>query len=332
MNKDANISDADLTAIAARFVANEPLANHTSLRIGGAARFFFEARSVEDLRIALHWSKLHSVPVVLLGGGTNVLVCDEGFDGLVITYQARNWNIKDSSAKGATGTEGVLYSEAGVPIGRLAWSVGGQGWSGLEWAAGLPGSLGGAIYGNAGCYGGDIAGILRSGWVLVGDTVEEWPLEQFDFGYRTSRLKRQAATNVNNTSSATLDWPAVVLAAELRLVRGDTASLMETMKNIATRRKEATPAGSSCGSVFKNPPDVLPAGQLIDQAGLKGTRIGGAEISSHHANYIVNLGDASSSDVLRLIALARDSVFNYAGVALELEIQIVGNCDAEGTG
>jgi UDP-N-acetylmuramate dehydrogenase len=328
MNKDANISEADLSAIAARFVANEPLAHHTSLRIGGAARFFFEARSVEDLRIALHWSKLHSVPVVLLGGGTNVLVCDEGFDGLVITYQARNWNIKDSSAKGATGTEGVLYGEAGVPIGRLAWSVGGQGWSGLEWAAGLPGSLGGAIYGNAGCYGGDIAGILCRGWVLVGDTVEEWMLEQFDFGYRTSRLKQQTA---NNSPDAP-DRPAVVLAAELQLVRGDTVLLMETMKNIATRRKEATPAGSSCGSVFKNPPDAPPAGQLIDQAGVKGTRIGGAEISSHHANYIVNLGDASSSDVLRLIALARDSVFNYAGVTLELEIQIVGNCDAEGTG
>lgn len=330
MNKDAIISEADLTAIVARFVANEPLAHHTSLRIGGAARFFFEARSVEDLRTALQWSKLHSVPVVLLGGGTNVLVCDEGFDGLVITYQARTWNIKGASATGAAGAEGVLYGEAGVPIGRLAWSVGGQGWSGLEWAAGLPGSLGGAIYGNAGCYGGDIAGILRRGWVLVGDTVEEWPLEQFDFGYRTSRLKQQAAAS-NNAPDAP-DRPAVVLAAELQLVRGDTASLMETMKNIATRRKEATPAGSSCGSVFENPPDAPPAGQLIDQAGLKGTRIGGAEISSHHANYIVNLGDASSSDVLRLIALARDTVLNHSGVALELEIQIVGNCDTEGTG
>jgi UDP-N-acetylmuramate dehydrogenase len=271
-----------------------------------------------------------------------VLVRDEGFDGLVIRYMARTWEIAEAQ------DGGLLYAEAGVPIGRMVWMVGARGWSNMEWAAGLPGSVGGALYGNAGCYGGDVASILRRAWVLVEDEVQEWSASHMGFGYRSSILKAQDSPYTSMlTAGRGQDFTqrrkdakvragdgglptvsprlAVLLAGEFQLARAEQATLVERMKQVVSLRKAKTPVGSSCGSVFKNP-SSLPqsAGQLIDAAGLKGTRIGAAEISQMHANYIVNLGGASADDVLRLIELARSQVLRQFGVELELEIQVSG--------
>ncbi len=205
--------------------------------------------------------------------------------------------------------------------------LGAQGWANLEWAAGLPGSIGGAIYGNAGCYGGDIASVLVQAQVLVpGNTVQEWSHADMAFGYRTSKVKQQRLQQQQQQSTAdSLSIPTVILGGMFRLERREKAELVQRMKQVASQRKEKTPAGNSCGSVFKNPStSPLSAGQLIEQAGLKGTRRGGAEISPKHANYIVNTGNACADDILYLIDLAQNQVMQQFGIALELEVQVVG--------
>ncbi len=285
---------------------HEPLARYTSWRIGGAARFFAEATSPEQLRAALDWARGLDLPVLILGGGTNMLIRDAGFGGLALRYRAQDVRLEQRSD--AT----LALIGAGAPMAGTARRLARQGYAGLEWAEGLPGTIGGALYGNAGCYGGDIAGVLARAWLLVGDTVEEWTVERLGYGYRTSALKRLPPDAAH----------PVVLAGEFRLAAADPAALAARMEQTALARRSKTPSGQSCGSVFKNPPGDG-AGRLIEAAGLKGTRIGGAEIAGKHANYIVNLGGAGSDDVLRLIDLARERVARAFGVALELEVQIV---------
>jgi UDP-N-acetylmuramate dehydrogenase len=248
----------------------------------------------------------------LLGGGTNTLIRDAGFPGLVLRYVASDWHIQAHMEN----ERGTLCVQAGAPMAGTVRRIAAQGWGGLEWAEGLPGTVGGAVFGNAGCYGGDIAGVLERAWVLVGDEVELWAVGDMNYTYRSSRLKTQARQQA--TSSA-----PVVLAADLSVQRADPHELAATMARTAAARKERTPWGRSCGSVFKNPPTSASAGQLIDRAGLKGQRIGAAEISTKHANYIVNLGGASSDDVLRLIDLVHSTVQRQFGIDLELEVQIL---------
>jgi UDP-N-acetylmuramate dehydrogenase len=248
----------------------------------------------------------------LLGGGTNTLIRDAGFPGLVLRYVASDWHIQAHMEH----ERGTLCVQAGAPMAGTVRRIAAQGWGGLEWAEGLPGTVGGAVFGNAGCYGGDIAGVLERAWVLVGDEVELWAVGDMNYTYRSSRLKTQARQQA--TSSA-----PVVLAADLSVQRADPHELAATMARTAAARKERTPWGRSCGSVFKNPPTSASAGQLIDRAGLKGQRIGAAEISTKHANYIVNLGGASSDDVLRLIDLVHSTVQRQFGIDLELEVQIL---------
>lgn len=303
-------------------IENEPLAKHTSWRIGGPARYYLEATTVDELRNGLRWAKERGLPIFVLGGGTNLLIREEGFPGLVLRYRAQDWHIEEQ------GTTGVLHIAAGAPVAGTVRRVCAQGWGGLEWAEGLPGTIGGAIYGNAGCYGGDIAHVLERAYILVDDAVQAWSPARLDYGYRTSCFNQ-----VSRSDSASLDRPSshrippIVLMADLRLTRDDPTTLAATMARIAAERKAKTPWGRSCGSVFKNPVGSdgtrLSAGQLIDQAGLKGTRRGAAEISRRHANYIVNLGGATSTDVLQLIELVRTTVLRQFNVTLELEVQVI---------
>ena len=198
-----------------------------------------------------------------------------------------------------------------------------QGWGGLQWAEGLPGTIGGAVFGNAGCYGGDIATTLARAWLLIGDTIEEWPAERFEYGYRMSVLKNDDRRRTIDDSSSIVHRPSsIVVAAEFTIQRADARELAAQMERTAAERKAKTPWGSSCGSVFKNPPGES-AGRLIEAAGLKGTRVGGAEIAQKHANYIVNLGGASSADVLGLIEIVRERVFKEFRISLDLEVQII---------
>lgn len=303
-------------------IENEPLAKHTSWRIGGPARYYLEALNVDELRNGLQWANERDLPIFVLGGGTNLLVGEEGFPGLVLRYRSQVWHIE------AQGVTGVLHVAAGAPVAGTVRRLCAQGWGGLEWAEGLPGTIGGAIYGNAGCYGSDIARVLERAYVLVDDEVQEWSTAQLGYGYRTSCLKQaQSSPGTVHDNAYSRRVAPIVLTAELRLTQDDPTTLAATMARIAAERKAKTPWGRSCGSVFKNPvvPDGtrLSAGQLIDQAGLKGARSGAAEISQRHANYIINLGGATSADVLRLIELVRTTVLRQFNVTLELEVQVI---------
>lgn len=291
-----------------RWLEHEPLARYTSWRIGGPARYLVEAATPDDLCEALAWAHERELDVTLLGGGTNTLVRDQGFDGLVVRYRNQDVQLE------AQGESALAVLAAGAPTAGTARRLAHQGWAGLEWAEGLPGTIGGALFGNAGCYGSDIATVLRRAWLLVDRTVEEWPVERFGYGYRTSALKtaEQAAE------------PVIVLAAEVCLQRADPKELAERMQQTAAARRSKTPAGQSCGSVFKNPVGDS-AGRLIESVGLKGFRIGAAEIALKHANYIVNIGGASSDDVLRLIDVVRERVYAAFGIELALEVRIIGS-------
>lgn len=299
------------------YLEREPLAPYTAWRIGGPARYFVHAARADDVRVALAWAELREMPVFVLGGGSNVLIGDAGFDGLVIRFRAHEMRLD------AHGDEARVIVEAGAPMAGTARRLARQGWAGLEWAEGLPGTIGGALYGNAGCYGGDIASSLDRAWLLVDGSVAEWPVEQFGFAYRTSVLKATAGDGGARRSQP------VVLSAAFRLYRDDLTTLARRMERTSLERRSKTPWGATCGSVFKNPPGDS-AGRLIEAAGLKGARIGGAEIAHKHANYIVNLGGASSSDVLRLIDLARERVLAEFNIALELEVQLVGSLPVAG--
>lgn len=304
------ITTATIASVRSLLREAEPLARYTAWRIGGPARYFATATSTAECAALLAWAAHESLPVLVLGGGSNILVSDAGFPGLVIRNRAAQQRIE------TRGDQAWLWTETGAPTAGTARRLAGQGYGGLVWAEGLPGTFGGALYGNAGCYGGDMAQALLRAWVLRGDELEEWPAERFAYAYRSSALKRQA-------------WPApaavppVILAAELRLFRDDPQRLAQQMRAIAEERKRKTPAGSSCGSVFKNPPGTT-AGTLLDRAGLKGTRVGGAIVSDKHANYIVNTGGATAGDVLTLIGIMRERVLREFGIELELEVQLVG--------
>jgi len=323
----------------------EPLARYTSWRIGGPARYFATATDAQQLRDLVGWAVERQIPFFVLGGGTNILVGDAGYDGLVIRNRARFHRVNEQSG------EVTLYVESGAPTAGTVRRLAGQGIGGLQWAEGLPGTFGGAVFGNAGCYGGDMAHHLIRAWVLRNGAVELWPLERLEYDYRTSALKRaqQQATVTQGSGSTSTGMPGVVdeqaaqasepsllandlhppvvLAAELGgLYRDDPVRLDMEMAEIAAARRSKTPAGSSCGSVFKNPPGTT-SGTLLDQAGLKGTRVGGAVVSEKHANYIVNLGGATAADVLRLTEIMRERVLAQFGVELELEIQLVGTME-----
>ncbi len=287
-------------------INQEPLARYTSWRIGGPAQALVNAGDEAQLREALAWARERGLRVALLGGGTNTLVDDSGFVGLVIRYRAAQLRVDDQ------GDTGRVWVTAGAPTAGTARRLAHQGWAGLEWAEGLPGTIGGALYGNAGCYGGDMASVLQRAWLLVDGDVQEWPVERFAYGYRTSILKRAGASALQ----------PIVLAAEFEVRRADAREIEARMEQTAALRRSKTPAGQSCGSVFKNPPGDS-AGRLIEAAVLKGHRVGAAEISAKHANYIVNLGGASSADVLRLTEIARERVHAEFGVTLELEVQVL---------
>ncbi|MFL5806051.1 MAG: UDP-N-acetylmuramate dehydrogenase [Roseiflexaceae bacterium] len=322
---------------------NEPLAKYTSWRIGGPARSFAAVPTSEALIAALGWAAQRGLPVCILGGGTNILARDAGFPGLVLRYRAQQLRVDEATER--------AWVAAGAPMAGTARRLAAMGWAGLEWAEGLPGTIGGAVFGNAGCYGSDIAAALTRAWLLVDGETQAWPVERFAYGYRTSVLKQTtdhrspttaAESSVVGRQSSVVGRRSsvvgrrssvvgrrssvvspIVLAAEFRVVRANPAELAERMRRTAVERKSKTPVGSSCGSVFKNPPDQS-AGRLIEAAGLKGARVGAAEISRKHANYIVNLGGAGSEDVLRLIEIARARVYQEFGIELDLEVQVVG--------
>ncbi len=304
--------------MSASVIEREPLARYTGWKIGGPARFFASAASGDDLIELVAWGYERDLPIFMLGGGTNILIGDGGFPGLVIRNRATDYQVDER------GDDILLHIDSGAPTAGTARRMANAGFGGLVWAEGLPGTIGGAIYGNAGCYGGDTAGNLVRATVLTPEgEVEEWDMERFAFRYRGSALKSQGVKGgVPPVEQVGLAAP-VVLRATLRLERDDPDQLAAQMAAIAAERRGKTPSGSSCGSSFKNPPGTT-AGKLLDQAGLKSTRVGAAVVSERHANYIVNDGGATAADVLRLMEIMRERVIQVFGVELEPEVQVVG--------
>src|SRR5919199_2940378 len=311
-----------MCSMSLEILEHELLARYVGWRIGGPARFFTSVKTTAEMLEAIRWGRDREVPIFLLGGGTNILVADGGFPGLVIRNRSMGYRVEEA------GDEATLHIASGAPMAGTARRMAGQGLAGLVWAEGLPGTVGGAVYGNAGCYGGDTAGNLIQATILRPDgEVEEWNAEQFRFRYRGSAIKPEQRSNSAQAPDRYARVPGlpspVVLEASLRLHRDDPQKLALEMAEIAAARRSKTPSGSSCGSSFKNPPGTT-AGRLLDMAGLKGTRVGGAVVSEGHANYIVNEGGATAADVLRLIDIMRERVVQAFGVELELEVQIVG--------
>jgi UDP-N-acetylmuramate dehydrogenase len=305
----------------------QPLASHTALRIGGPADLVAMVENTSELRQAVVLSQEHGVPCLVLGGGSNVLVSDQGVRGLVVLNRARAVAFappESSPSQRAEARKGRVRAESGTSLSRLARQCVDRGWGGLEWAAGIPGTVGGAVVGNAGAWGGDVATTLIQATVLEpGGDVVEWPVERFAYGYRSSILKQEFAARAARRRQEAAPR-AVVLDAEFALQAGERSLLIARVGDIAARRRVTQPPGATCGSVFKNPAGDY-AGRLIEAAGLKGQRVGGAEISPIHANFVVNLGEATAADVMALIDLARQEVRTRFGVTLELEIELIGD-------
>jgi UDP-N-acetylmuramate dehydrogenase len=298
-------------AFGARLRTDELLARHTSARIGGIADFLAVAGTAGELAELVRSAWRLGFAPVILGGGSNVLISDAGVRGLVILNRAREIEFRSAPEAGRP----TVWAESGVSLGSLARQCGAHGLGGLEWAATVPGTLGGAVFGNAGAHGSDLAGALVVVEILQQDgSVRHWTPAEMGFGYRTSRLKQLKAQG----------RPHVVLGAELALAAGEPEALQAKVDQFLAHRRRTQPPGASMGSMFKNPPGDY-AGRLIEAAGLKGTRLGQVEISPLHANFFINLGGGRATDVLALIHQAHDAVLAQFGVDMELEVELVGD-------
>jgi UDP-N-acetylmuramate dehydrogenase len=282
---------------------NVLLAPYTSARIGGPADIFITADTAAELGriVKLLWKQ--EMPFTLLGGGSNVLVSDKGFRGVVVLNRAK-------AVKFHSGDQPTVTVESGVVFSNLANRCASKGFAGLEWAATVPGTIGGAVYGNAGAFGGDMTQNLISADLLTPNGRETFTVEQMGYGYRTSILKRG-------------ELKAMVLSAELALKNSTKEEVTVKIQQFSAHRKVTQPSGASMGSMFKNPNGDY-AGKLIETAGLKGTRIGNAEISPLHGNFFINHANTKAEDIRALIQLVQKTVKEKQGVELELEIELIG--------
>lgn len=285
------------------------LAGFTTARVGGVSDGMLIANSCDELaRITQKLWDLDS-PFHVLGSGSNILVSDSGYRGVIVINHARNIKIDTRS------TPPTVWAESGANLGGMARQVALRGLSGLEWASTVPGTVGGAVYGNAGAYGSDIQKNFVLAEILHQSSGREhWDCDRMEYSYRSSVLKRERQ-------------PAVILAAQFALVQSTAEKVQALMDEYAARRRKAQPPGASMGSMFKNPPGDF-AGRLIEAAGLKGKRIGGVQISEKHANFFVNDRNATAQDIWKLIQLTRKVVNDKFGIYLDLEIELLGEWPA----
>jgi UDP-N-acetylmuramate dehydrogenase len=279
------------------FREQEPFSRHTSMGVGGPAAVMAFPRSPEELRKTLALRGELSVPHRILGGGSNLVVVDEGLDELIVnTEEMRRVEI---------GEDGEVTAEAGAGVIFTVVRCGRAGWRGLESAVGIPGSIGGAAVMNAGAYGFSISDVLKEILVYDEDGAPARPPEGWRFHYRGSSIPEGSA----------------VASLTVRLSPDDPALLEKETRELTRQRTESQPGGRNAGCVFKNPPGGH-AGKIIDALGLKGTRQGGAVLSPRHANFVVNDQNARAADVLALLEVVHERVEREAGVDLELEVKV----------
>ncbi len=326
-----------------KFQENISLSKLSHYKIGGIARYFFAAKNEREIAWAVKEAKTKKLPILILGGGTNLLISDEGWNGLVLKPEITTLKLSAKSKKGETVIVG-----AGIMMARLLDFVSKKSLSGLEWAGGLPGTLGGAIRGNAGCFGGETKHSIVSvrSFDIKTMTIRERTIKDCAFGYRSSIFKKKKGGEI-------------ILSVELRLEKGDKKRILETIqKNVAYRAANHPLEYPNIGSIFKNVPlsiihkkespkykkavkdavlmfrgsqfsvktdphPVISAAKLISETGLCGVTLGGAMISPKHSNFIVNVLDANACDVKSLITLAKTEVYKKFGVDLEEEVQLI---------
>ena len=321
------------------FQKNVSLKNYTTFKIGGRAKYFFIAKTKEDLIGAITMAKKLRLPFFIFGGGSNILISDKGFKGLVIKIE--NCKLKIKNCK--------VNVDAGVLLGKLVSAATGSGLTGLEWAAGIPGTVGGAVFGNAGAFQKSMKNVVKE--VEVYDAkelrIENYELSDCQFGYRDSVFKQKknqstkqsfvlgrAPKHIKNLCARCPDL--IILSVVFKLKKGRKSEIKKKIKEYLNYRKETQPLNyPSAGSVFKNPSlsqvflkkfgraSGFSAGELIQKCGLKGKKIGNAKISEKHANFIVNLGNARAKDVKKLINLAKKEVKKKFKINLEEEIELL---------
>ena len=281
---------------------NEPMSRHTSYGIGGPAGAYITPRDRDDLRRILEFADEQNIPIFFIGSGSNLLVADEGINGIVITL------IKSFNKLEIKGCH--IYAETGVMLGHMVKHCIKQKLTGLETMVGVPGTLGGALMMNAGAFGSEISNCLKNVDVmtLTGE-IKQYSVKDIDFHYRHSSFKKDE----------------IIMSANFVLKKATKQEIMNKRAKASAGRKETQPLRfRSAGSLFKNPKKDVAAGYLIDKAGLKGTHRGDAEISEKHANFFVNHGKANAEDVVFLIRLARKTVEKKFGINLELEVKTLG--------
>ncbi len=322
----AEVGSADLAATLARSVGvrarrDVPLARFTTMRVGGPADLLTSAHDASQLAALVRFARAARVPRLVIGRGSNLVVSDAGFRGLAILCRAEGGRVEGNR----------MIVEAGMPLARAATLAQKAGLTGLEFGLAIPGTVGGAVWANAGAHGSDIAAVLESARVLrVDDSEADESVETLGLAYRESRLKHPSA----QWSADALAAPEpsagggsvdIVLEATFHLTPSDPAAIEARLDEIRRWRQQHQPLNRpSAGSVFRNPAGDS-AGRLIDAAGLKGARVGGAIISEKHANFIVNDGTASAADIRRLADTVRTQVAGRFGVELVYEVQFVGD-------
>lgn len=284
-----------------QLLRDEPMSRHTTFRIGGPADMMFFPAMEQQIALAIRLALDYHIPYTVIGNGSNLIVRDGGVIGLVIALGERFSHISIEN--------NVLTAEAGATLSKVAAEAQRAGLSGLEFVSGIPGTLGGGSAMNAGAYGGQLSDALIDARVLIDGEIRTLTRDEMQMGYRTTLPLREGG---------------IVLSARFRLQSGDPNAISERMRELNARRREKQPLNfPSAGSVFKRPEGYF-AGALIEQAGLKGAQIGGAQVSEKHAGFIVNIGNATAGDVLTLIERVQKTVFEHSGVHLETEVRVIG--------
>lgn len=284
------------------FLQSEPLSRHTFIKTGGNSDIFAIPSEIEELQVIVQYAAQHEIPLTILGKGTNVIIRDSGIRGIVISLEKFNKiSVKDEE----------IYCGSGASIIDVSRAALDSQLSGLEFACGIPGTVGGALIMNAGAYGGEISEVLTHSTVITpSGEILTLGRDQFDFAYRNSVFAKKKY---------------IIVDAKFKLVKGNPTAIKAKMDENTFLRESKQPLEyPSCGSVFKRPPNHY-AGKLIQDSGLQGTRIGGAEVSTKHAGFIVNVDHATSSDYIQLIRHVQKTVKDKFGVDLETEVKIIGD-------
>ena len=287
---------------------NEPMSKHTSFKIGGLADIFIKINTVEDLKNVMQYAKNKNISITVTGNGSNLLVKDNGIRGITIQINFDYIDIKED--RNTEDDEVIINVQSGVKLAYLAIILQKNGIEGFEFASGIPGTIGGAIKMNAGAYGKEIKDVVDE-ITYINENLEVIKIKNEDalFSYRHSRFS---------------DSKDIIIEAKLKLKIGNSEEIKDRMQEYKKLRSEKQPIEMpSAGSTFKRGEDFITA-QLIDMAGLKGYRIGGAEVSTKHAGFVVNTGDATAEDVIKLTEYIKKQIYDKYGKKIDLEIQVVG--------